>query len=266
MIIGCKEYANDDEVCVVNATFTDTDTNITYYTSKTLYVSKVLYNTFKIEFQFDDEEQERMITFNQNCLFSLGYLDTGEFNFIKFKTFLYGPSLATTNETKSVKIYEIGSSYFNIETLESGDINNPIYTKRISLNTVENIDGEKEVILLFVYNDPISGRSIVRPYSVKIFASLTSGDIKSIEIVCSSYVLNENDNKTYTVYGTTSTSERIDITNLCNIELRTPTSGTSLNTATNSIITTTFSSNAAGYIKATYNNLTTYVDIYFIKN
>ena len=170
LIIGCKEFANDDEVCTVNATFVDTDTNITYYTSKILYVSKTLYNTFKIEFEFDNEAQERMTTFRNDCLFSLGNLDTGEFNLIKFKTLLFGPTLATLDKTNEVKIYEIGTSYLNIETERISDAN---YLKKITLNSLNN-DEETEIVLLFVFNDSISGRSIVKPYSVKIFPSAIS--------------------------------------------------------------------------------------------
>ena len=266
LIIGCKEYANDDEVCIVNAIFTDTDTNISYYTSKILYVSKVLYNTFKIDFQFENENQNRMINYRNDCLFSMGSLDTGNFTTIKFKTSLYGPSLASYDETENIEIYEIGTSYLNIQTESIGENENRQFYKKITLKSVENIDGEKEIVLLFVHNDKISGRSIVKPYSVKIFTATATGDIKSLRITLSKYLFNDNDQGLYSVYGITSTGDEINITSLCTVEVKTPITGVSTDLSTSMIITNTLSNNAAGYFKASYNDITKYEDIYFVKN
>lgn len=266
LIIGCKEIANDDEVCVVNASYLDQDTNITYFTSKILYVDKILYNTFKVNFQFNNAEQDLITSYGGNCLFSLGMLNGSYFNNVKFKISLFGPTLAENEQTKNIEIYEIGTSYFKIETLESGEIGNLQYTKSITLKNSDNIDGEKEIVLLFVYNDTISGKSIVKPYSAKIFTSVSSTGFKQIILNCSKYLLHENDSLTYEIYGKTLTNTTKNITNFCIISFISPLSGISLNTNTNTISTTTLSNNGVGYLKIEYNEIIKYEEIYFIKD
>lgn len=254
LIISCKEFANDDEVCVVNATFLDEDTNITYYTSKILYISKILYNTFKINFEFENNDQERMITYKNDCLFSIGDLDTGMFNSIKFKVLLYGPSLNTYDETKNVEIYEVGSSYLNIETETVGEAENIEYYKKITLKSLINTEIEKEIILLFVYNEKISGRSIIKPYSIKIFSINSTPTIVSLIVEVSKYVFNENDRGEYSIFGVTTTGEKIDITNSCSVDIFVPINGVILDSYRSLIITNGLSNNSAGYLKASYND------------
>ena len=266
LIIGCKEIANDDEVCVVNATYLDSDTNISYYTSKMLYVDKILYNTFKIDFQFDSDDQNTMKTYRSDCLFSLGILNGSYFNNIKFKASLFGPSLAQIEQTKNIEVYEIGTSYLNIETIESGEIGNLQYTKSITLKSLENINGEKEIVLLFVYNNSISGQSIIKPFSVKLFTSVSSGGIQQIILDCSKYLLHNNDSATYIIYGKTSSGVTENITNFCEVSFISPLTGVSLNTNTNTINTTELSNNGVCSLKIKYNNLVRYEEIYFVKD
>ena len=44
--------------------------------SKILYIEKTLYNSFKIDFQYNNEAEKRMTSYESDCLFSMGLLDT----------------------------------------------------------------------------------------------------------------------------------------------------------------------------------------------
>lgn len=267
LIISCINGSYDDEIFTINATFLDEDTNITYYTSKTLYISKILYNTFRIDFRFNNEEEEIIKTYNNNYLCSLGSLENYYIPSAEFKVSILSPALHSIDKTKDIQIYEIGTSYLNIETITEENDENLNYIKNISLKSLNDIEGEKDIILLFVYNDLITGKSIIKTFFIKIIVPINNNieNIRSLSINCSKNSLYDNDSIQYTVYGITPSNQYLDITDLCRIEVKTPILGYNIDYNNHTINTENLSREGTGYIKATYNNyLVDYAEIYFI--
>ena len=111
--------------------------------------------------------------------------------------------------------------------------------------------------------DKISGKLTSGVYYVTAYVSARA-NIKQIKLTLDRYLLESNSESSYRIYGISSLGEIIELNGLADIVINTPLKSVSIDFVEHKLKTGEILKDAAGYVKAVYNDLVTYEDVYFV--
>lgn len=262
--VACMEHAYDNELFTLTVKCNSVNGYFTSIASKMITVEKTLYTTFKI-LRYDGDPQETKNNLLTSTIHSndkigdIGYMENSDYDEINFKAILFGPGLDEFNDPDNITVKEVGTSHLSIEKIT---LNEEPYFKLTLINK-DNIEGKKDIILMVNHVDKISGKLTSGVYYVTAHVS-AKANIKQIKLTLDRYLLESNSESSYRIYGISSLGEIIELNGLADIVINTPLKSVSIDFVEHKLKTGEILKDAAGYVKAVYNDLVTYEDVYFV--